>query len=163
MRAALVLLSLWVLASCSGKQNQPEDLASLPSSGGSAAPPPPPENKMETRYFYPYATKRDPFVPLVGGVFQAGSGDKSDLAEGELTNLELKGIMRDRRGKVALISSNSGEPYTLRAGRVYDRKNRIVSGVSGIIKESSVVLITQNRTIREIPLRNASSGIPSSQ
>ena len=64
--------------------------------------------------------------------------------------MELKGILKDRRGKVAIISASDGEYYVLKSGRIYDRKSRVIPGVSGIIKEKSVVLISQNRTITEL-------------
>ncbi len=118
------------------------------------------EEKAEPpRYFYPYASKRDPFAPLAGG--PAGMGNSAagkGLEKGELTNLELRGIMKDRKGKVAFISSTDGEPFVLRSGRIYDRKNRIISGVSGIIKENSVVLISSNRTMTELTLKKRDSG-----
>ena len=106
-------------------------------------------------------------MPLIGGQIsaQAASGN---VEKGDLANLELKGILRDKRGKIALIASSSGEPYTLRSGRIYDKKNRIVNGVSGIIKETSVILVTQNRTIKELTLSKketagASAPSPASQ
>ena len=147
------------LAACSKKAEESMDLTKMfPSNGGGA-------NKImdvtleakeePAQYFYPNANKRDPFTPLIGAdaAASAKSGVQAGLQKGELSKLELKGILRDRKGKVALISSADGEPYVLKSGRIYDRKNRMVSGVSGIIKENSVVLISQNRTITELSLR----------
>jgi Tfp pilus assembly protein PilP len=163
---ALILVSLALaVTSCSKKQDESLELSlTAPSATPANVAVQQIEKIEETRYSYPYAQKRDPFVPLVGGVqaVQSGSGS-GDIGKGELGNLELKGILRDRRGKVALITSTSGEPYTLRSGRIYDKKNRIVNGVSGIIKESSVVLITQNRTVKEIPLVRRESGARQAQ
>ena len=147
------------LAGCSGKDDY-KSLSELVPSPTQAAAAPQPEAKAETpRYFYPYASKRDPFAPLVGSAGYAGSSSGSQgLSSGELTNLELKGILRDRKGKVALISASDGEAFVLRSGRIYDKKNRIVSGISGIIKENSVILISQNRTVTELSLRNKDEG-----
>ena len=154
-----LLLSLF-LAGCSGK-NEYKSLAELVPSPTQRPLNLQPETKMETpRYFYPFSSKRDPFSPLVGGASYAGgnaSGGQG-MAGGELTNLELKGILKDRKGKVALIAASDGEPFVLRSGRIYDRKNRIVSGVSGIIKENSVILISQNRTVTELSLRTKDEG-----
>ena len=112
------------------------------------------------RYFYPFGNKRDPMVSLIGAggaASNAESGGKG-INKGEFSNLELKGIIHDGRGKVAMIASSDGESYLLRSGRIYDRKNRIVSGVSGIIKEKSVVLVSRNRTVTELSLRSREDG-----
>ena len=155
MRLVPLLFLVIFTASCSKKQEESLDVSAALTPNFSA--PVQIEKKEEPpKYFYPYAQKRDPFVPLIGGVQgspSAKSGsDKRSVERGDVGNLELRGILRDRRGKVAMISSSSGEAYTLRSGRVYDKQNRAVSGVSGIIKENSVILITQNRTVKEIPL-----------
>ncbi len=122
------------------------------------------EEKAEPpKYFYPFAAKRDPFAPLVG--ITSGTNDPASgkgLAKGELSNLELKGIMLDRKGKVAYIASTTGEVFFLRSGRIYDKKNRVVAGVSGIIKENSVVLISQNRTMTELIMQKKHDGTSAS-
>jgi hypothetical protein len=107
------------------------------------------------KYVYPYLQQRDPFIPLVGG--SSGSGGASSGSFENLGNLELRGIIKDRRGKAALISSSDGDAYVLRSGRVYDRRNRVIAGVQGVIKENSVVLISQNKAVKELPLIRASS------
>lgn len=152
------ILSIF-LTGCSGKDDY-KSLSELVPSPKLSAEMPQPEAKAEApRYFYPYASKRDPFAPLVGNAGYAGaSSGGQGLSSGEMTNLELKGILRDRKGKVALISASDGEPFVLRSGRIYDKKNRIVSGISGIIKENSVILISQNRTVTELSLRNKDEG-----
>ena len=152
-----LLLSV-LLAGCSGKDEY-KSLAVLVPSPTQKAAPPAPEVKPETpRYVYPYASMRDPFTPLAGGAASVGSSASQDMSNGDLGNLELKGILRDRKGKVAMISASDGEFFVLRSGRIYDKKNRIVSGISGIIKENSVVLISQNRTVTELSLRNKDNG-----
>lgn len=138
-------------------------LGSLPNSSREAAKlsVPPPEKRIEPkRYIYPLAYKRDPFIPLIGEMV-SGTTTRVSLTDkkGEFIRLELKGIIKDKKGKIALISSSHGESYTLKAGRIYDRRNQIISGVSGIIKEGSVVLFSPNRTIIELPLLRK-EGVP---
>ena len=117
------------------------------------------EEKPETpQYLYPYAKKRDPFVPLIGNgqafaEAEAEQQPKGTKEENELAKLELKGIMRYKDGKVAIISSTDGESYTLRSGRIYDQKNKKINGITGIIKERSIVLISNNNTIKELTLQ----------
>ncbi len=150
----LCMLALTVLG-CSKKKSDVQSLAELvPSPKEPVGAIMQPEPRLEPpRYFYPYSAKRDPFTPLLGTLARRPGGDGLGLTGGELTNLELKGILRDRKGKVAIIAASDGEPFILRAGRIYDQKNRIVSGVSGIIKENSVIIITQNRAMTELSLR----------
>jgi len=154
------LFLLLTLAACSSKKQEPMDLAQLfPSTTAAKVPDSQPEAKEEPpHYFYPYGNKRDPFTPLIGAENANAGKGSSDLSKGELNNLELKGILRDRKGKVAVIASSDGEPFYLKSGRVYDRKNRMISGVSGIIKESSVVLISRNRAITELSLKRKDEG-----
>ncbi|OGR87679.1 MAG: hypothetical protein A3A86_04835 [Elusimicrobia bacterium RIFCSPLOWO2_01_FULL_60_11] len=159
-RILLALTALFIVTGCSRKDEY-RSLAELIPSPKLSAEVPRPDPKMETpRYSYPYSSKRDPFTPLAGSAaaLAGASSGSQGISSGELSNLELKGILRDRKGKVALISASDGEPFVLRSGRVYDRKNRIVSGISGIIKENSVILISQNRTVTELSLKKQNEG-----
>lgn len=154
---------LWTLAAavslgaCSGKHDDLAELSSGTRPPVEAAPPITPDAKKPEppKYVYPYLQQRDPFIPLVGG--SSGSGGASSGSFENLGNLELRGIIKDRRGKAALISSSDGDAYVLRSGRVYDRRNRVIAGVQGVIKENSVVLISQNKAVKELPLIRASS------
>ena len=62
--------------------------------------PPQQEKKAEAPvYTYPYALKRDPFVPLVGGVSFARapeSDSSSSVEKGDVGNLQLRGILNLR-------------------------------------------------------------------
>lgn len=89
---------------------------------------------------------RDPFIPLTG----AGADTDSDRAP-QISTLQLKGIIQDPKGRVAVLSTGSMS-YILRAGRLYDGRNRPLKGVSGVIKSQSVVLIGSDRTVKEIQL-----------
>lgn len=152
-------LSLFLLLSSCAKKEGDE----LPPIPQNLEPPPiPAEIKKEEppKYLYAFAGKRDPFSPLVG---LAGGGEFSNpFADSEVhpdqtfSGLELRGILRDRSGKVAVIRSQQGENYSLKGGKIYDRRNRIISGVSGIIKENSVVLISKNKIVKELPLSKGS-------
>lgn len=103
------------------------------------------------RYAYPYTAERDPFVPLIGTGKKAmtKSADTQTLIN-NFSELELRGIVKDRTGRVALISSTAGETFILRSGRIYDRKNHLMKGVTGVIKENSVVLMSENKTTKEL-------------
>jgi hypothetical protein len=118
-----------------------------------------PQQKVKAevkKYFYPYTQKRDPFTALIGNTSR-DSTSSEDLSIHELPNLELKGILRDRKGKMAMITSRDGGTFLLRAGKIYDRKNRVIPGISGMIKEKSVILISkdqQDQKVTELNLKN---------
>lgn len=141
------------LAGCSGKSDDQMDLASSVPPPPPAPPDAPAEKKPEPpKYYYPLAEYRDPFVPLIGGQAYSGKGG-AQLTAQSFANLELKGILRDRRGKIAVIASTDGESYVLKSGRIFDQRNHLILGVSGIIKENSVVLVAQNKVTKELTLK----------
>ena len=153
-----------LLASCSKKKGV--DLDELASRPERAEPPPastpaPVKKPEPPKYAYPYDGRRDPFMPLVGtpGSYAGSSQDAQTITQ-SFSNLELKGILKAKSGKIAMISATNGETYMLKSGRVFDRRNRVIHGVSGIIKENSVVLISQNKTVKELVLvrKDGSSG-----
>ena len=86
---------------------------------------------------------RDPFIPLTGNSFD------SDNRAPQISSLILKGIVEDAKGRIAIVSSGATS-YILRAGRLYDGRNKVVKGISGVIKEQSVVLVGSDRTVKEL-------------
>jgi hypothetical protein len=91
---------------------------------------------------------RDPFIPLVG---QALSDQSSDRPP-QITSLELKGIIEDAKGRLALLTSGVSS-YLLKGGRLYDGRNHMMRGISGVVKPSSVILIGSDHTVRELQLK----------
>ncbi len=53
---------------------------------------------------------------------------------------------------MALLTSGVSS-YILRAGRLYDQRNRMVKGISGVVKRGSVLMMGPGRMMREIPLK----------
>ena len=88
---------------------------------------------------------RDPFVPLVGEIRSDSGQDRPP----QIGSLLLKGIIRDAKSRMALLTSGVNS-YILRGGRLYDGRNRMVKGISGIVKVGSVILIGSDRTVREL-------------
>lgn len=105
----------------------------------------PAEVPAYTTYNYYGEKYRDPFVPLIG---ESRSDQESDRPPG-IASLLLKGIVQDNNGRMALLTSGISS-YILRGGRLYDGRNKMVKGLSGVIKTDSVVIIGSDRTIREI-------------
>jgi hypothetical protein len=108
------------------------------------------EKKLPSRYAYAGDRYRDPFMPLNGeGMSLVGS---DDVVIPNVASLTLKGIMTDGKQKIAIISGGSIS-YVLRGKFLYDNRQRLVRGITGIIKEESVIVIAPDKTTKEIRLR----------
>lgn len=102
---------------------------------------------------------RDPFI--VSTVFGDEHAPKSKAAISDLAsstfsvyNLSLVGIMEDSRSKEAMFSDKAtGWVYVLKGGRLFDAQKKQVQGVSGVIKGKQVVLITQDKQVHQLNLR----------
>ena len=88
---------------------------------------------------------RDPFIPLTG----ITSMDQTTDRPPQISSLLLKGIIQDAKGRMALLTSGVSS-YILKGGRLYDGRNHMMKGISGVIKSSSVILIGSDRTVREL-------------
>ena len=88
---------------------------------------------------------RDPFVPLIG---EARPDQFADHPP-QVASLSLKGIVQDSKGRMALLTSGVSS-YILRGGRLYDGRNHVIKGISGVIKSNSVILIGADHTVREL-------------
>ena len=107
---------------------------------------------------------RDPF--LEGGGGSAGGGsDKaassgvgiSLVAAGEFTIhvLQLRGVMEDGHGGYAvLVEPASGATFVLRAGRLFDGKDKPVKGIRGSVnvRQKRVSLMNAEKEKRELVL-----------
>lgn len=111
---------------------------------------------------YRPANLRDPLVPAtIYGDQKGGEGRvKAPSAAAEVEKgtfsvyaLTLTGIMEDSRGREALLRDSAGGMYTLRAGRLTDFKKRPVPGVSGVVKGKQVILMTEDKKVHHLNLR----------
>jgi len=112
---------------------------------------------------YKPVNPRDPMVASTVFGDQKGMTakpkDKSAAAvkveKGSFTvyGLTLTGIMEDSHGRQALLRDASGEVYTLKAGRLSDAKKKIVPGVSGVVKGKQVILMTDDKKVTHLNLR----------
>ena len=67
--------------------------------------------------------------------------------------LTLTGIMEDSRGRQALLRDASGAVYTLKAGHLTDARKKAVPGISGVVKGKQVVLMTEDKKVHQLNLR----------
>lgn len=107
---------------------------------------------------------RDPLIPATvygdqkGG--EKGNGKASAAASASVEKgtfsvyaLTLTGIMEDSRGREALLRDAAGSLYTLRAGRLTDSKKKAVPGISGVVKGKQVILMTEDKKVHHLNLR----------
>ena len=134
-----ILLSTPLLAWGAAPVAKPDAPAIIPAATPAAAEP------AYQSYKYLGDRYRDPFIPLTGVAL-----DPTDRSPA-VASLILKGIVQDDKGRVAILSSGVSS-YILRAGRLYDGRNRPVKGISGVIKAQSVVLLGSDRTVKELLL-----------
>ncbi len=100
------------------------------------------------KYTYKGNIYRDPLIPAGGAHYSSVgiAGESGETMTGEkMATLQLKGIFRDEKvGNIAIISETSGDSYILKNGKLYNRKNKIVRGVAGIIGKNSATLFSND-------------------
>lgn len=104
---------------------------------------------------------RDPLVPATvfgdqKGVPGAAKAAGPGVVRGSFTvyGLTLTGILEDSRGRQALLRDQStGLLYILKAGRLVDSNKKTLPGVSGLIKGKQVILLTEDKKVHQINLR----------
>ncbi|MCM2267170.1 MAG: hypothetical protein NDI60_05270 [Elusimicrobiales bacterium] len=106
---------------------------------------------------------RDPLLPATvfgdqKGVGKLANGDAAAHAVVKGTfsvyGLVLTGVLEDSRGRQALLRDQAtGLLYTLKAGRLLDSKKKSVPGVSGVVKGKQVILMTEDKKVHQLNLR----------
>lgn len=82
---------------------------------------------------------------------------KEDLSRPEtivfnFDSVRLRGFLSSGLDKFALISDDMGNSFVLRDGKLYDIRQKIIPGASGLIKKRSVVL-TYKSQIKELSMK----------
>lgn len=114
---------------------------------------------------YKPSNQRDPLVASTVYGDQKGTGEAKRAAAGDnkssavekgtfsVYGLKLTGIMEDSRGREALLRDAAGAVYMLKSGRLTDSKKKVVPGVSGIVKGKQVTLMTDDKKVLHLNLR----------
>lgn len=118
-------------------------------------------NALTVEQAYKPANTRDPLVASTVYGDQKGTGENKKPAAGQAVEkgtfsvyaLKLTGIMEDSRGREALLRDAAGTLYTLKAGRLTDSKKKTVPGVSGVVKGKQVTLMTEDKKVLHLNLR----------
>jgi hypothetical protein len=104
---------------------------------------------------------RDPLLPATvygdskGGAKGAGGAASAAVVPGTFSvyNLAITGIMEDSGGRQALLRDTAtGALYSLKAGKLRDAKRKTVPGVTGVVKDRQVVLMTEDKKIHQVSL-----------
>ena len=136
---------------------QPPAPGTQPKPAEAPAPPVPP-----APYSYDPDSRRDPFISLIGkGGDGRPGGTRPSGVPGLLINeVNIKGIMRDRTGFLAMIQGADAKPYVIRPG------DRLLDGsVKSIVADAVVfsqdvndpLSLVKQREIRK-PLRSNQEG-----
>lgn len=104
---------------------------------------------------------RDPLIPATvygdqKGTGKLGDGSAAGVQKGTFTiyGLTLTGILEDSRGRQALLrDSTTGALYLLKAGRLTDSRKKTVPGISGVVKGKQVILMTEDKKVHQLNLR----------
>ena len=116
---------------------------------------------LTVEQLYNPVNTRDPLLPATafgdskGGAKAAKAGQPAvKVSSFTIYGLTLTGIMEDSRGRQALLrDTNTGALYLLKAGRLTDSKKKTVPGVSGVIKGKQVILMTDDKKVNQLNLR----------
>ncbi|MBI5596123.1 MAG: hypothetical protein HY928_08555 [Elusimicrobia bacterium] len=152
MTISLLLPALLSLSgTASAAAPAPEAAATAVDASSAAAKP------LTVDDIYGGAKFRDPFMKLGGaGVAAAPSTVKEyDPENFTIHSLELKGLMRDKKGYTALLfDASTATSFVLKGGRVYDPKKKPVPGITGTIKmeQKTVTLMTADKDVQTLRL-----------
>ena len=93
---------------------------------------------------------RDPFLsPAVGGG-ASRPRDRNVPYVVDIHALELRGIMKDGKSDFAIFSTDVGGRLILRGRRLYDDHNKVVPGITGLIKlkQKRAELVTADKDVQ---------------
>lgn len=102
---------------------------------------------------------RDPFLPAAAGAssprrverVEEGAAEGAAVPETvDIHGMTLRGIMKDATRDYALFSPETGGTFMLRAGKLYNNRNKPVPGIWGRIKlkQKTVELITADKDVQ---------------
>ncbi|MFI5347142.1 MAG: hypothetical protein ACHQ51_12280 [Elusimicrobiota bacterium] len=147
--AAALLASAAVAAPASAPASKPGGASVQASTAAASASPLVGLSTYTVSTLYTGDRVRDPFLPQsMGGsvrVHEKGAPIVTDIH-----TLQLRGIMKDSASDFALFSTDDGMTLVLRAGRLYDDRNKPIPGVTGRIqiKQKRAELVTADKDVQ---------------
>jgi len=94
-----------------------------------------PEVYVPEQYEYKSFTKPDPFVPLIVSEKEQVKGEVKplNLSQIDIVNLELSGIIWDKKESMALLHDGNKFGYILKRGRLLGDNFKPIRGITGRI------------------------------
>ena len=136
MKLLISIASIVVLLGAASKMDaqQPPSVPAQPGATPAPAQQPPPP-APEPGYTYNPAGRRDPFVSLVGrGDAGTPTGQRpTGLAGLLIGEVNVKGVLRDKSGFMALLQAPDNKTYTVRVG------DKLFDGTVKSINQEQVV------------------------
>ena len=135
----MAALCLPALATAAGAQTPPAPKPAVPAPTGTSATAPGLPAHAEPPYSYDAQGRRDPFISLLtrGSDPQAASTRPAGIAGVTIGEANVKGIVRDRSGFIAMIQGTGTKTFIVRSGE------KLMDGsVKGITADS--VVFSQN-------------------
>lgn len=127
----------------------------------STAAPALPAAALTTEQAYRPSNGRDPLIPATVTGDTKGTAAPKPKGQAQAVvpstfnvyGLALTGIMEDSSGRQALLRDAAGSLYTLKAGHITDAKKKTIPGVSGVVKGKQVILMTEDKKVHHLNLR----------
>lgn len=82
---------------------------------------------------------------------QRAEGESQDLPSINPEMLTVSGIVEESKTKYGLLSGSEGF-FMVKNGRIYNEDNKEIPGVSAVINENEIVIITDADTTYELPI-----------
>jgi len=116
---------------------------------------------LTTEQAYRPSNGRDPLIPATVSGDTKGTAAPKPKGQApavvsstfNVYGLALTGIMEDSSGRQALLRDAAGNLYTLKAGHITDAKKKTIPGVSGVVKGKQVILMTEDKKVHHLNLR----------
>jgi Tfp pilus assembly protein PilP len=148
-----IVCAAFMACSCGYDELPTHIVAKTPAPAAASAEASAYKKKEPVRYVYKGDKFRDPFIPLVGESSYASTPLSEEAAVPNLGSLSLKGIFDDGKAKMALINGG-GINYILKGSRLFDNRQRLVRGITGVIKKDGVIMIAPDKTTKELKLKS---------
>lgn len=129
----------------------PAHAAGAPAVSTAAATGPLAQSTMTVGSLYTGDRVRDPFMPASSGGGRGPAVADKDEPQGppvaDIHALSLRGILKDAAADYAIFAAETGEVFMLRAGKLYNDRNKVVRGVTGRInlRQKLVELFTADK------------------
>jgi type IV pilus assembly protein PilP len=123
-----------VLAAAQGAPQPPDASAKSPAEAPAAAPAPAAPNAP---FSYDPAGRRDPFVSLIARGGDANGNRSAGLAGLTVSDVSVKGILRDRSGFIAMLQGPDARTYIVRAGE------KLADGAVKSIAADTIVFVQE--------------------